>query len=84
MSDLLDEPFIALPVETGPLRDSINAVADPRGSCAEAVTPDETFEAVASGHGVVLLAEGNTTVYARPGIVYRPVLDLRHCELAIA
>jgi hypothetical protein len=51
---------------------------------AVAASPDATFEAVASGHGVVLLAEGNTTVYRRPGIVYRPVVDLEPCQLAIA
>ena len=51
---------------------------------AEAATPDETFEAIATGHGVHLIAEGNTTVYARPGIVYRPVVDLEPCWLAIA
>lgn len=88
MSDLIDEPFVALPAEAGPLRDFWLAV-DSRGGHppvigAEASTPDETFEAVATGHGVVLLAEGNTTVYARPGLTYRPVLDLEPCWLAIA
>jgi hypothetical protein len=53
-------------------------------SGAEVETPDETFEAVANGHGIVLLAEGNTTVYARPGITYRSVIDLTPCQLAIA
>lgn len=88
MSDLIDEPFVALPAEAGPLRDFWLAVDDRGGRPpvigAEASTPDETFEAVATGHGVVLLAEGNTTVYARPGLTYRPVLDLEPCRLAIA
>lgn len=88
MKDLLDEPFIALPVEAGALRDYWLALDQRHGRAArigaEAATPDETFEAVATGHGVVLLAEGNTTVYARPGISYRPVIDLSACELAVA
>ena len=88
MSDLLDEPFVALPPEAGPLRDYWLAL-DERGGHpvrigAEAAGPDETFEAVAAGNGVVLIAEGNTIVYARPGIEYRPVLDLTPCELAVA
>jgi DNA-binding transcriptional LysR family regulator len=86
--DLLDESFVALPEEAGPLRDYWLAL-DERGGRpvrvgAEAATADETFEAVATGHGVVLIAEGNTTVYARPDIVYRPVLDLEPCRLAVA
>jgi DNA-binding transcriptional LysR family regulator len=86
--DLLDEPFIALPEEAGPLRDYWLALDERKGRPARigtvVATPDETFEAVAGGHGVVLIAEGNTTVYTRPGIVYRPVLDLAPCRLAIA
>jgi DNA-binding transcriptional LysR family regulator len=88
LADLLDEPFIALPEEAGPLRDYWLALDERQGRPprigAVVATPDETFEAVATGHGVVLIAEGNTTVYTRPGIVYRPVLDLEPCQLAIA
>jgi DNA-binding transcriptional LysR family regulator len=87
-ADLLDERFIALPEEAGPLRDYWLALDERNGRPAkigaEAATTDETFEAVATGHGVALIAEGNTTVYARPGIVYRPVIDLTTCELAVA
>jgi DNA-binding transcriptional LysR family regulator len=88
MADLLDEPFVALPEQAGPLRDYWLAV-DERGGRpprigAEVATPDETFEAVATGLGVHLIAEGNATVYARPDIVYRPVIDLEPCQLAVA
>lgn len=87
-ADLLDEPFVALPEEAGPLRDYWLALDERKGPPvrigAEAATPDEAFEAVATGHGVVLIAEGNTTIYARPGIVYRPVIDLTPAELAVA
>jgi hypothetical protein len=47
-------------------------------------TPDETWEAVASGRGVHLMAEGAAAVYARPGIVCRPVIDLAPCAFAVA
>jgi DNA-binding transcriptional LysR family regulator len=88
MTDLVDEPFVALPADAGLLRDFWLAV-DSRGGRspvigAEAASPDETFEAVATGHGVALLAEGNTTVYARPGLSFHPVLDLEPCQLAVA
>jgi DNA-binding transcriptional LysR family regulator len=88
MADLLEEPFVALPPEAGALRDHWLALDDRGGHPvrigAEASTADEAFEAVATGHGVVLLAEGNVSVYARPGIVCRPVLGVRPSQLAIA
>ena len=45
---------------------------------------DETFEIVASGSALVLLAGGNALVYARPGIVCLPVHGLTPARLAIA
>jgi DNA-binding transcriptional LysR family regulator len=88
MTDLLEEPFVALPPEAGALRDHWLAL-EARGNHpvrigAEASTADEAFEAVATGHGVVLLAEGNVSVYARPGIVCRPVIGVQPSQLAIA
>jgi DNA-binding transcriptional LysR family regulator len=88
MTDLLDEPFVALPPEAGPLRDHWLAIED-RGAHpvrigAEARTADEAMEAVATGHGIVLLAEGNASVYARPGIDCRPVDGVQPCQLAVA
>jgi DNA-binding transcriptional LysR family regulator len=88
MTDLLDEPFVALPPEAGALRDHWLALDDRGGHPvrigAEARTADEAFEAVATGHGVALLAEGNVSVYARPGMVCRPVVGVQPCQLAIA
>lgn len=51
---------------------------------ATAASADEAFELVASGVGVMLLAEGNTRLYARPGVEYRPVEDLSPARLALA
>lgn len=88
LADLLDEPFVALPPESGPLRDFWLAVDERRGRPvrvgAQAASPDEAFESVATGHGLVFLAEGNATVYARPGLAFLPVVDLSPCQLAIA
>ncbi len=88
LADLLDEPFIALPDSAGPLRDAWLAVADRGGRPpvvgAVADTPDAVFEAVASGLGVVLLAAGNADLYARPGVVCRPVGGLSPAVLALA
>jgi DNA-binding transcriptional LysR family regulator len=88
MTDLLEEPFVALPPEAGALRDHWLALEDRGGHPvrigAEASSADEAFEAVATGHGVVLLAEGNVSVYARPGIVCRPMIGVQPSQLAIA
>jgi DNA-binding transcriptional LysR family regulator len=88
LADLLDEPFVALPATAGPLRDFWLAT-DARGGrdpvvAAEASTPDEVLETIASGLGVALLAEGNVDLYQRPGVVCRPVAGLAPAELAIA
>jgi len=88
LADLLDEPFLALPEEAGPARDFWLATAERHGRPArvalEVHTPDETFEAVASGVGVHLLAAGNAGIYTRPGVTCRPVRGLSRCELAVA
>src|SRR5687768_3775452 len=53
MADLLDEPFVALPDDAGPLRAYWLALDERNGRPArigaEAATPDEAFEAVATG-----------------------------------
>jgi DNA-binding transcriptional LysR family regulator len=88
MSDLLDEPFVALPPAAGVLRDYWLAVDERDGHPvrigAQAETPDETFEAVAAKQGVALLSAGNAELYSRPAITTRPVIDLSPAELAVA
>ncbi|CAM5732307.1 hypothetical protein SFUMM280S_05658 [Streptomyces fumanus] len=59
-ADLLDEPFLALPAGAGPLRDHWLAT-DARGGRpvvvgAEVASTEETYEALAAGLGVVLVA----------------------------
>jgi DNA-binding transcriptional LysR family regulator len=88
LSDLLDEPFVALPPSAGVLRDYWLAVEARDGHAvrigALAETPDEAFEAVAAEQGVTLLSAGNAELYARPGIITRPVVDISPAELAVA
>ncbi|MFG3119024.1 LysR family transcriptional regulator [Streptomyces sp. NPDC048197] len=84
---LLDEPFLALPESAGVLRDHWLAV-DERGGRPVRIggvvaNADETFEAVAEGLGVVLLAAGNAAIYRRPGVVARPVAGLTPARLAL-
>ncbi|MFF3754739.1 LysR family transcriptional regulator [Streptomyces sp. NPDC002018] len=85
--ELADEPFIALPATAGALRafwlgdDHRRA---PARIAATAETADETFEAVASGLGVVLLSAGNAEMlYKRETLVCRPVTGLSPCRLAV-
>ncbi|GIG91135.1 LysR family transcriptional regulator [Plantactinospora endophytica] len=87
-TDLLAEPFVALPAAAGPLRDFWLGLPERGGRApvvaGEASTPDEVFEMVAAGLGVALLAEGNVDLYRRRGVVCRPVHGLAPAELAVA
>jgi DNA-binding transcriptional LysR family regulator len=87
-TELADEPFLALPISAGPLRDFWLGAEDRNGRAplvaADVTSADETFELVASGKAIVLLAEGNAVIYARPGIACIPVDGLSPAHLAIA
>jgi DNA-binding transcriptional LysR family regulator len=87
-AELADEAFVALPISAGPQRDFwLGAEGRKGGSpliAAEVTSADETFELVASGKAVALLADGNAVIYARPGIVCIPVDGLSPAQLAIA
>lgn len=87
-ADLLDEPFLALPQEAGVLRAHWLAL-DHRGGrasrvAAEVATTEETYEALASDLGVVLVATGNVPLLARPRVTTRPVLGLAPTRFALA
>jgi DNA-binding transcriptional LysR family regulator len=88
MADLLDEPFLALPESAGPLRDFWLAV-EQRGGRRPVVAgvindPESTYEAVASGVGVCLLAAGNAPIFDRGGVVMPEVADLPPADLVLA
>lgn len=87
-ADLLEDPFVALPETAGALRDHWLATDQRNGLAplvgAVAHSADEAFEAVSSGQGVALVAEGNAAMYQRDGIVTIPVTGLPASELALA
>jgi DNA-binding transcriptional LysR family regulator len=86
--ELIEEPFLALPVSAGPLRAHwlANDQRDGRPARIGAVVSnaEETIAAIEEGSGVALLAAGNAAIYQRPGIKAVPVTDLPPSRLAVA
>ncbi|CAM5602889.1 LysR family transcriptional regulator [Streptomyces spiroverticillatus] len=85
-ADLLDEPFLALPDSAGPLRDYWLAT-DARGGVGVRVGavvngPDETYEAVEAGRGVVLVADAS--MVRRGDVVTVPVRGVTPSRFALA
>jgi DNA-binding transcriptional LysR family regulator len=85
---LLDEPFLALPISSGALRDHWLAV-EARGGRpaligAEVRSAEETVEALRAGLGVCLVASGNAELIDRDGVVLRPVHGLASSTLVLA
>ncbi|WAL69486.1 LysR family transcriptional regulator [Amycolatopsis cynarae] len=84
--ELEAEPFLALPVSAGPMRDFWLAAAQrkaPPRIAAEAGTAEEALEGVAAGLGVTLIAAGNAEIYRRDDVVCRPVGGLPPSRLAV-
>jgi DNA-binding transcriptional LysR family regulator len=88
--DLWDEPFVTAPSETGWWRDWWLA-ADEReghpvrvGAVTETGQPEDWLAAIANGDGVALAPESATRYYARPGIVYRPVIGVSPSQVGVA
>ncbi|GGU03276.1 LysR family transcriptional regulator [Streptomyces violascens] len=87
-ADLLDEPILALPSEAGPLRDHWLAL-DARDGVAPRIggvvgSAEETYEAVANGQGVALLATGNAPLVVRDEVIAVPVRGISPSRLAVA
>ncbi|KAA0022073.1 LysR family transcriptional regulator [Antrihabitans cavernicola] len=87
-ADIVDETFIALPMDAGPLRDYWLAT-DARGGRkpvvgAEESTPEQTVEAVGLGLGICILAEDNLPLYRWPGITARKLTGIDPCVLTLA
>ncbi|MEV0234219.1 LysR family transcriptional regulator [Nonomuraea sp. NPDC050786] len=86
LSDLAEEPFVALPVSAGPMRDfwlAGDQRSKPAIVGAEAETAEEAFELVASARAVALVSAGNAELYRRDDVVSRPVAGLPPSRLAI-
>ncbi len=87
-AELVDEPFVAAPVETGVWRDYWLAVEERGGTAPRigAVTdqPDSWLQAIANGYGIALAPASAARFYARPGVVYRPVDGVAPSRVGIA
>jgi DNA-binding transcriptional LysR family regulator len=87
-ADLLDEPFLALPESTGPLRAFWLALDAREGRPprigAEIASTEETYEALAAGLGVCLVAAGNVPLLALGGVTARPVHGLPPSRYVLA
>jgi DNA-binding transcriptional LysR family regulator len=87
-TELLDEPFLALPHSAGPLRDYWLALEARDGKPPrigdEIAGAEETYEALVDGRGVCLLAAGNAPLIVREGVVARPVSGVSPSRLALA
>lgn len=87
-ADLVDEPFVAAPVETGVWRDYWLAVEERGGTEPRvgAVTdqPDSWLQAIANGYGIALAPASSARFYARPGVVFRPVDGVGPSRVGIA
>ncbi|KND33670.1 LysR family transcriptional regulator [Streptomyces acidiscabies] len=87
-TDLLDEPFLALPKSAGILRDHWLALDARNGRPprigAEIAGTEETYEALVDGRGICLLASGNAPLIALDGVTTRPVHGLSPSRLALA
>jgi len=88
MAELLDEPFLALPEDAGPARDQWLALDERRGHPVRIAgtinDTEETYEAVAAGVGICLLAAGNAPILARGDVVMPVVSDIGPAELVLA
>jgi DNA-binding transcriptional LysR family regulator len=87
-AELLDEPFLALPPDAGPLRDYWLALDARDGRSprigAEIASTDETYEALVDGRGVCLVAAGNAPLITLGGVTTRPVHGISPSQLALA
>ena len=88
MTELADEPFLALPETAGALRDYWLATdhRDGRPARIGGIVNDveETFEAVTVGLGICLIAAGNAPIFDRGGISMPVVTDVPPSELVLA
>jgi DNA-binding transcriptional LysR family regulator len=86
LNDILDEPIIAAPMP-GIWRDYWLATEyrnnRPANVVLEVSTVESELQAVAMGRGISITAESTARFYARPGVVFREILNMRECTIAI-
>jgi DNA-binding transcriptional LysR family regulator len=86
LEDILDEPIIAAPLP-GIWRDYwlANDYRNNRPAkiVLEVATVESELQAVAMGRGISITAESTARFYARPGVVFRDISNMRECTIAI-
>ncbi|MFC9327730.1 LysR family transcriptional regulator [Kitasatospora sp. NPDC057015] len=86
-ADLLDEPFVAMPEESGHWRDYWLGMQErgghPTRIGAVAHNADEWLAAVACGQGIGLAPETISRLSVRPGVVFRPLRGLSPGRLGL-
>ncbi len=87
-SDLLDEPFVATPEDSGAWRDYWLATEERHGHPvrigAVARNPDEWLAAIANNQGISLTPAATARFYQRPDVAYRQVTGISPSSVAIA
>ncbi|MEY9853515.1 DNA-binding transcriptional LysR family regulator [Leifsonia sp. EB41] len=85
--DLLDEPIIAAPEAPGPWRDYwllSEYRSKPATVVGEASTRDGELHLVGRGVGISVSSESTARWYSRPGVVFRPIVDVSPCRVVLA
>jgi len=87
LDDILDEPIIAAPTP-GIWRDywlasDYRDESRPAKVVLEVATVESELQAVAMGRGISITADSTARYYARPGVVFRDIADMRECMIAI-
>ena len=88
IEEILDEPILAAPKAAGRWRDYWLAM-DYRSGAAptvveEAANFDAELQAVAFGKAVTITSLAAKLYYARPGVVFVPIIDAPPCDVALA
>lgn len=86
IDQILDEAFIAAP-KAGVWRDywlaGDHRDGNPANVVLEAATVDSELQAVATRKGISISAESTAKFYARPGVNFRPIVDMARCSIAV-
>jgi DNA-binding transcriptional LysR family regulator len=86
LDDILDEPIVAA-TGRGVWRDYWLATDYRRNRPAavslEVSTIESELQAIASGKGISITSQSTAMYYARPGVVFRTIVDMQDCIVAI-
>jgi DNA-binding transcriptional LysR family regulator len=87
LDDILDEPIIAAPTpgiwREYWLASDYRDARHPARVVLEVATVESELQAVAMGRGISITADSTARYYARPGVVFRDITDMRECVIGI-